>query len=524
MTYLTRMVPTWIALLAALGASACHKTHSVAQPESGSAAIRASASAAGANRAAPAQSNADSAVRSAVTAELHKDKKIDQVGLTVAVNDGIVQLTGNVDNALSKDRATRISEAVRGVRAVDNRLVVSPEKRPDADVERDVGKALAYNAATAKLPVRASVKNGVVTLTGTVGSWQEQQLAERIADDVRGVRLTQNDLTTKRSATRQDGAIAGDVKTRLAWDVLVEHDPITATVNGSRVTLSGTVGSVAEKSRAITDAWVDGVASVDAKSLAIDMTRPPDKNLQPASAKSDSAIASAIKEAAFYDPRVKSFNLNPSVTNGVATLTGTVDTLNAKMTAEALARSTVGVTDVKNLLVARSQQPLADRVLEDRVKDALIFDPLSAAHSIFVTAKGGRIKLTGTVGTFFEKAEAFDVASRMAGVTLVDDALEVRDQAIPYVYSAYIDPFMPYVEAWYVIALRPTGTDAEIKSRIESEFSWSPFVHPDEVHVTVQNGKATLTGTVPTFLEREAAANCALEAGAVKIDNQVKVS
>jgi osmotically-inducible protein OsmY len=524
MTYLTRMSPTCLAVLAALGGSACHKADSGARPESGNTATQISAGAASANGAAPPQSNADSAVRSAVAAELHKDKKIDQVGLTVAVNNGIVQLTGNVDNALSKDRATRISEAVRGVRSVDNRLVVSPEKRPDTDVERDVGKALSYNAATAKLPVHVSVKNGVVTLTGTVGSWQEQQLAERISDDVRGVRFTQNDLTTKRRATRQDSAVAGDVKTRLAWDVLVEHDPITATVNGSKVTLSGTVGSAAERSRAIADAWVDGVVSVDAKNLAIDVTRPPDKNLQPGVPKSDAAIASAIKEAAFYDPRVKSFNINPSVTNGVATLSGTVDTLNAKMTAEALARSTVGVTDVKNQLVARSQQPLADRVLEDRVKDALIFDPLTDAHSIFVTAKGGRIKLTGTVGTFFEKAEAFDVASRMAGVTLVDNGLEVRDQAIPYVYSAYVDPFMPYVETWYMIGLRPTGTDAEIKSRIESEFSWSPFVHPDDVHVTVQNGKATLTGTVPTFREREAAAGCALEAGAVMVDNQVKVS
>ncbi|HEX4515665.1 MAG TPA: BON domain-containing protein, partial [Polyangiaceae bacterium] len=354
-------------------------------------------------------------------------------------------------------------------------------------------------------------------------SWQEQQLAERIADDVRGVRFTQNDLSTKPTA-RQDSAIAGDVKSRLAWDVLVEHDPVAATVKDAKVTLAGTVGSAAERRRAISDAWVDGVKDVNAGPLVVNLSAPPDKNLEPGSVKSDTGIALAIKEAALYDPRVKSFNVDPSVANGVVTLTGTVDTLNAKMAAEALARSTVGVTDVKNQLVARSQQPASDRALERSVKDALIFDPSVDAHDIFVSVKGGIVTLTGSVGTSFDKAEAFDVVSRTAGATAVDDKLGVRDQLIPYVYSAYVDPYLPYVESWYVIGARPFGTDNDIKNRIESELTWSPFVHPSEVHVSVMNGKATLTGTVQTLRERQAAAQCALEGGAVLIDNELKLS
>jgi hypothetical protein len=38
------------------------------------------------------------------------------------------------------------------------------------------------------------------------------------------------------------------------------------------------------------------------------------------------------------------------------------------------------------------------------------------------------------------------------------------------------------------------------------------------------NGKATLTGTVQTLRERQAAAQCALEGGAVLIDNELKLS
>jgi osmotically-inducible protein OsmY len=159
------------------------------------------------------------------------------------------------------------------------------------------------------MPIHATVKGGVVTITGSAQSRQEQQLAERIADGVRGVRLTQNELTRRADAKRDDGTVSNDVKSRLAWDVLVEHDPITATVKDAQVTLAGTVGSAAEKSRAVSDAWVDGVAKVDATALDVKWWDRPDKNLCPFTAKSDQDIATAIKDAAYYDPRVKSFNI-----------------------------------------------------------------------------------------------------------------------------------------------------------------------------------------------------------------------
>ncbi len=504
-----------LAVVTLLSAPACHKSEAAAPTPAGSASA---ASAIAVDAAIP-----DADIKSAVATELKRDKKVDQAGIGIGVNAGVVSLTGTVDNLLSRDRSTRIAEAVRGVRAVSNRLVISPPARPDQDIQSDVQKALLYNAATAKMPIRATVKGGVVTLTGTVSSKQEQRLAERIADGVRGVRLAQMELSTVSKAKRADSALAGDVKGRLAWDVLVEHDPITTTVKDSQVTLSGSVGSAAEKSRAIDDAWVDGASAVDASRLEVKWSNQPDKNLRQFTPRSDQDIAAAIKDAAYYDPRVKSFNLNPSVLHGVATLTGTVDTLKAKMAAEALARNTVGVSSVVNQLVARSQMPVADRVLESRIKEALIFDPIAEAHEIFVAVKGGQVKLSGTVGTFFESAEAFDVASRLAGVTNVDNQLQVRDPVVPYVYVSYLDPFTPYVETWYTVSPRPLETDTAIRDRIQAEFSWSPFVRPQDVQVAVSNGKVTLSGTVHSYRERQAAAENAFEAGAVAVENELKV-
>jgi osmotically-inducible protein OsmY len=509
-------------LLAAFAVSACLKAVDAPHP-AGPGNATTSSDADGRTPATAQTTMPDADVQAEVNAELARDKNLNQAGIQVKVTSGIVELTGKVDNLISKERSTRIAESVRGVRAVSNRVEISASPRPDQDMQRDVRAALLYNAATAKMPIQADVKAGTVTLTGTVESWQEKQLAGRIADGVRGVRLTQNDLLTKYKAKRTDSAIAADVRSRLQWDALVEHDPVEANVTDGRVVLSGSVGSAAEKSRAAVDAWVDGVSSIDATGIVVQWWDRHDSNLRRNAMRSDIEIAAAIKQAAFYDPRVKSFNINPSVTNGIVTLTGTVETLNAKMAAEALARNTVGVVAVENQLVARPRESATDLILQGRLRDALTFDPLLEANEVFLTVNGGQVKLTGTVGSFFERAEATDVASGLSGVTLVDDELKVREPGIPYVYSAYLDPYTPYVTTWYVLSARPLETDSDITTRIKNGFLWSPFVHASSIHVNVVNGKATLTGTVHSFRERQAASDNALDAGAITVDNELKV-
>jgi osmotically-inducible protein OsmY len=187
----------------------------------------------------------DSEIREAIVAEFRKDKKIDDAGIRVEVKDGFVALDGKLDNLLSKARSTRIAEAIRGVRSVSNRILTSPPPRSDVALLHDVQEALRYNAATATIPIRTEVRGGVVTLTGTVGSWQEQQLVERVASGVRGVCFVLNAVRHTLSPNREPSAIADEVTRRLDWDVLVDRDPIAVAVEGSRVTLNGVVGSAA---------------------------------------------------------------------------------------------------------------------------------------------------------------------------------------------------------------------------------------------------------------------------------------
>ncbi|HEX3593501.1 MAG TPA: BON domain-containing protein, partial [Polyangiaceae bacterium] len=100
----------------------------------------------------------DADVESSVKAEFRRDKKIDESRIHVAVKDGIVALTGSVDNLLSRSRAARIAETVRGVWSVSNRVLIEPLPRPDGDIDRDVKEAIRDDSATEKMPIRVVVK------------------------------------------------------------------------------------------------------------------------------------------------------------------------------------------------------------------------------------------------------------------------------------------------------------------------------------------------------------------------------
>jgi len=135
------------------------------------------------------------------------------------------------------------------------------------------------------------------------------------------------------------------------------------------------------------------------------------------------------------------------------------------------------------------------------------------------------VVLTGTVDSFFEKAEADDVASGVRGVLSVENKLAVKRPQAAFLMYPYIYPYYPYPYAWSwsTVPAKPTEPDKEIAKNIESEMFWSPFVSENEVHVAVMNGKATLTGTVDSWRERDAATDNAFEGGAVAVANKLKV-
>ncbi len=470
----------------------------------------------------------DENICEAVEECLFFDRAVPFDPIDVTCSDGIVTLTGTTNNLLASERATRLTETIKGVRAVINRINVKPTmKRSSNEIKQDVEAALLADPATDSYEAKVMVdEEGHVTLTGTVDSWQEKQLTEKVSMGVKGVTEVTNNITVDYKYDRSDAEIKPEIEESMKWNTLVEHHLIDVEVNDGKVKLTGTVGSAAERRQARWAAWVAGVENVDDSGLKVRRwAHDEDQRATKYAVKSESEIREVIKDANMHDPRVKSFKVTPEVDGSVVTLRGTVDNLKAKRAAASNARNTLGVSIVMNRLKVRPMTERTDEQIENVVQKTLLRDPYVDRYEVGVNVVDGTAYLTGTVDSYFEKAQAEDAAARVNGVVDVSNALVVTDMNWPIVYDPYVYDWYAYDYGWYdyepsVLA----KSDTQLKRDIEDELWWSPFVDADQVAVTVDDGVATLAGTVDSWSEYRSAAENALEGGAVAVDNNLVVA
>lgn len=465
----------------------------------------------------------DQEIADAIEDEYILDRVVDVNKIDVNVNEGIVELTGTVNNSMAKDRATYIAELVKGVRAVSNRIEVRPSVfRTDDEISNDVKHALHMDPAANSYEVQISVKDNIVVLDGVVDSFAEKTLSEQIAKSVKGVVGVKNKITVSYGSERKDHEIERDIRGRLRWDVLVDNGLIEVSVKRGKVTLSGSVGSAAEKRQAYWDAWVAGVESVDnskleVKPLAGDEELLKDKYVL----KSDEEIKQAVKDATYHDPRVFSFNITPYVKNGWVTLRGTVNNYKAKIAAGQLAQNTVGVRGVINRIKLRIPSPPKDKEIVANIQSALAVNPYTESYEIDIKIRDGKVTLAGVVDSYVERTVAEHIVSGIHGVTEVKNSITVS------LARVYIEPFSRFYYLYPPVVSLPlpdtAKSDQEICDDIRGELSWSPFVDSDQVYVDVENGVAILTGTVDTMREYNAATDNAWEGGAVMVINKLKV-
>ena len=465
----------------------------------------------------------DSDITSAVEERFLFDKAVPWTFVDIKTNEGIVTLSGTVDNLLAKERATKIAESVKGVRSIVNNINVQTVARSDEEIRKDVESALLMDPAADSYEVKTAVSGGVVTLSGVVQSFQEQSLAMQLARQVRGVKDVKSDITVKYKLTRPDPEIVADAKRAIENDAWIEPSKVNVTVANGKVTLTGSVGSAAEKTRARTLAWVMGVNSVDDQGLKVEPWLAKDMRRQAGSTlRSDEEIKKAVKDTFVYDPRVFSFNPEVEVKAGIVTLSGVVDNLKAKQAAEQDARNTIGVYSVKNHLKVRPVNPPTDDKIAQNVKDALLRDTVVDSFQVDVKSDRGTVTLNGTVDSYYEKSHAEDVAYRLNGVVGVKNNLDVNYPTVTY-HNFRWDPYYVYNPHYYDWSRSSLRSDTEIKDDIEDELFWSPFVDEDEVKVSVDNGTATLTGTVDDWNEFFSASENAREGGASSVINKLKV-
>lgn len=112
----------------------------------------------------------------------------------------------------------------------------------DAEIQRNVLDEFKWDARVQPNEIGVVVKDGVVTLTGTVDSYMKKWEAEDIALRVRGVRAVANELQVRLlpSDERTDEDIARAAKQALESSFEVP-DTVTVTVENGYLTLRGEV-------------------------------------------------------------------------------------------------------------------------------------------------------------------------------------------------------------------------------------------------------------------------------------------
>lgn len=439
----------------------------------------------------------------AVESRLLRSENVASYDVDVQAQEGVVTLSGEVGSLLAKDRAAEIAREVQGVRAVIDEITVNPSPRPDSEIWSDVVAAFAANPATDSYELTAEVADGEVTLTGTVQSWAEWNLSGDVVRGVRGVRAVENQIQIQYTADRSDQEIAADIRERLANSVRVDDASLKVSVNDGAVTLSGAVGSAAERQRAEFLAWVAGVRKVDTSQVNVDRWWARNNELrqrQIYEERTDPQTEAAIRSAFILEPLLVGEEITVNVRDSVAYLRGQVESLAARIAAEEAAEQVVGVRRVQNYLKVRPSERPTDAELTKSVQAALARNADTDSYQITVGVQNGMVTLSGVVDTIHEGHRAEKVVSNVNGVR------DVRNYLIYDYYTA-----------------QEVIEDQEIKEDIEDEMYWSPFIDSDNVFVSVEEGKATLTGTVPGYSEKRAATENAFEGGASAVFNKLTV-
>jgi hyperosmotically inducible periplasmic protein len=145
---------------------------------------------------------------------------LDAFAIKTETTKGMVHLTGTVENDIDRDLAGELAKGIEGVVSVDNDLAVGTNARAstskttttksgDATKSADRPFGVWVDDATTTAMVKSKLfadphikgskidvdtRGDVVTLSGTVGSKEQKELAEQIAKNTGDVKQVKNQL------------------------------------------------------------------------------------------------------------------------------------------------------------------------------------------------------------------------------------------------------------------------------------------------------------------------------------------
>jgi osmotically-inducible protein OsmY len=124
--------------------------------------------------------------------------------------------------------------------------------KTDAELQQHVMDELKWEPTIRAAEVGVGVKEGVVTLSGSVDSYGKKWAADRAAKRVLGVKAVTDEIKVKLTSyyKRSDSDIAKSATDVLYWNLWIPRDRVKVMVQDGRITLSGDVDWYFQKERA----------------------------------------------------------------------------------------------------------------------------------------------------------------------------------------------------------------------------------------------------------------------------------
>jgi osmotically-inducible protein OsmY len=204
----------------------------------------------------------------------------------------------------------------------------------------------------------------------------------------------------------------------------------------------------------------------------------------------------AVVQQLEWDPEVDAGSVGVTAHGGAVTLTGFIDTYSGKLAAERAAKRVRGVRAVANDIQVRLRLARTDEEIADRAARALSLNA-SLPQTVQATVHSGHVVLTGRVAWLYQRSVAEITVRWLAGVVGVTNRIEVEREA----------------------------ASRDVRHRITEALHRMADINAKSVHVEVKGNEVTLTGSVSSWAQRDAAQYAAdAAAGIAVVHNLIEVT